>query len=163
MPSFDIVSEIEMTEVRNAVDNASRELTNRWDFRNVQASFELNDKSEAIKVSSESEFQVQQLIDILRDKLSKRGIDGAVLEIPENMQHSGKTYSIEVKLKQGIETALAKKIIKLIKDSKLKVQTQIQGDQVRVTGKARDDLQQVITLVKNAELGQPFQYINFRD
>lgn len=163
MPSFDIVSEIEMTEVRNAVDNASRELTNRWDFRNVQASFELNDKSELIKVSSESEFQVQQLIDILRDKLSKRGIDGAVLEIPENMLHSGKTYSVEVKLKQGIETALAKKIIKLIKDSKLKVQTQIQGEQVRVTGKARDDLQQVIALVKNAELGQPFQYINFRD
>lgn len=163
MPSFDIVSEIEMTEVRNAVDNASRELTNRWDFRNVQASFELNDKSEVIKVSSESEFQVQQLIDILRDKLSKRGIDGAVLEIPENMLHSGKTYSVEVKLKQGIETALAKKIIKLIKDSKLKVQTQIQGEQVRVTGKARDDLQQVIALVKNAELGQPFQYINFRD
>ncbi len=163
MPSFDIVSEIEMTEVRNAVENASRELTNRWDFRNVQASFELNEKSETIKVSSESEFQVQQLIDILRDKLSKRGIDGAVLDIPDTILHSGKTYSVEVKLKQGIETSLAKKITKLIKDSKLKVQTQIQGEQVRVTGKARDDLQQVIALVKNAELGQPFQYINFRD
>ncbi|MDR0806928.1 MAG: YajQ family cyclic di-GMP-binding protein [Enterobacteriaceae bacterium] len=163
MPSFDIVSEIDMPEVRNAVENASRELTNRWDFRNVPASFELNEKNESIKVSSESEFQVQQLLDILRDKLSKRGIDGGAMEIPENMLHSGKTYSVDVKLKQGIEGDIAKKIIKLVKDSKLKVQTQIQGDQVRVTGKSRDDLQGVMALVKNGELGQPFQFNNFRD
>lgn len=163
MPSFDIVSEIEMTEVRNAVENASRELTTRWDFRNVPASFELNEKNETIKVSCESDFQVQQLLDILREKLAKRGIDGGALEVPEKIEHSGKTYSVDVKLKQGIATDLAKKIVKLIKDSKLKVQTQIQGDQLRVTGKARDDLQAVITLVKGANLGQPFQYNNFRD
>lgn len=163
MPSFDIVSEIDMPEVRNGVENATRELSTRWDFRNVPASFELNEKNETIKVSSESDFQVQQLLDILRDKLAKRGIDGGALEIPEELEHSGKTYATTVKLKQGIDKELAKKVIKLIKDSKLKVQAQIQGKQIRVTGKARDDLQAVIALVKGAELGQPFQFNNFRD
>ncbi|WP_237385477.1 YajQ family cyclic di-GMP-binding protein [Xenorhabdus sp. Sc-CR9] len=163
MPSFDIVSEVDMQEVRNAVENAQRELTNRWDFRNINASFELNEKSESVKIASESDFQVNQLIDILREKFSKRGIDGSVLNIPENMVHSGKTYSVEASLLQGIDTPLAKKIVKLIKDSKLKVQAQIQGEQVRVTGKARDDLQGVIALVRGAELGQPFQFTNFRD
>ncbi|MCC8364866.1 MULTISPECIES: YajQ family cyclic di-GMP-binding protein [Xenorhabdus] len=163
MPSFDIVSEVDMQEVRNAVENAQRELTNRWDFRNVNASFELNEKNESVKIASESDFQVNQLIDILREKFAKRGIDGSVLNVPENMVHSGKTYSVEATMLQGIDTPLAKKIVKLIKDSKLKVQAQIQGEQVRVTGKARDDLQSVITLVRGAELGQPFQFTNFRD
>ncbi|WP_392560432.1 YajQ family cyclic di-GMP-binding protein [Orbus mooreae] len=163
MPSFDIVSEIDMPEVRNGVENATRELATRWDFRNVPASFDLNEKDQTVTVSSESDFQVQQLIDILRDKLAKRGIDSGALDIPEEMNHSGKTYSITVKLKQGIDKELSKKLIKLIKDSKLKVQAQIQGEQVRVTGKARDDLQQVIALVRGAELGQPFQFNNFRD
>ncbi|OHT24718.1 YajQ family cyclic di-GMP-binding protein [Providencia stuartii] len=163
MPSFDIVSEVEMNEVRNAVENAERELTSRWDFKNVTASFELNDKSESIKVTSESDFQVLQLLDILREKMSKRGIDGAVLNVPEEIVHSGKTYSVEVTLKQGIESAVAKKIVKAIKDSKLKVQAQIQGEQVRVTGKSRDDLQSVMALVRSSNLGQPFQFNNFRD
>ncbi|GKX51076.1 YajQ family cyclic di-GMP-binding protein [Budvicia aquatica] len=163
MPSFDIVSEIDMPEVRNGVENASRELTTRWDFRNVPASFDLNEKNEIIKATSESEFQVQQLLDILREKLAKRGIDAGALDIPEEFVHSGKTYSVEVKLKQGIEAEMAKKVVKLIKDSKLKVQAQIQGDQVRVTGKARDDLQGVMALIRGAELGQPFQFNNFRD
>lgn len=163
MPSFDIVSEIDMQEVRNAVENATRELTTRWDFRNVPASFEFNEKNESIKAASESDFQVQQLLDILREKLVKRGIEAGSLEIPEELEHSGKTYSVEVKIKQGIETQLAKKIVKLIKDNKLKVQAQIQGDQVRVTGKSRDDLQSAIALVKSSDLGQPFQFINFRD
>ncbi|MDC9613597.1 YajQ family cyclic di-GMP-binding protein [Xenorhabdus khoisanae] len=163
MPSFDIVSEVDIQEVRNAVENAQRELTNRWDFRNVNASFELNEKNESVKIASESDFQVNQLVDILREKFAKRGIDGSVLNIPENMVHSGKTYSVEATLLQGIDTPLAKKIVKLVKDSKLKVQAQIQGEQVRVTGKARDDLQSVITLVRGAELGQPFQFTNFRD
>ncbi|VFS52260.1 putative nucleotide-binding protein [Budvicia aquatica] len=148
MPSFDIVSEIDMPEVRNGVENASRELTTRWDFRNVPASFDLNEKNETIKATSESEFQVQQLLDILREKLAKRGIDAGALDIPEEFVHSGKTYSVEVKLKQGIEAEMAKKVVKLIKDSKLKVQAQIQGDQVRVTGKARDDLQGVMALIQ---------------
>ncbi|WP_409159096.1 YajQ family cyclic di-GMP-binding protein [Pectobacterium sp. B2J-2] len=163
MPSFDIVSEIDMQEVRNAVENATRELSTRWDFRNVPASFELNEKSQSIKATSESDFQVQQLIDIMREKLLKRGIEGGALEVPEEFEHSGKTYSVEAKLKQGIETTQAKKIVKLIKDSKLKVQAQIQGEQIRVTGKSRDDLQGVMALIRGGNLGQPFQFTNFRD
>lgn len=134
MPSFDIVSEVDLQEARNAVDNASREVESRFDFRNVEASFELNDASKTIKVLSESDFQVNQLLDILRAKLLKRGIEGSSLDVPENIVHSGKTWFVEAKLKQGIESATQKKIVKMIKDSKLKVQAQIQGDEIRVTG-----------------------------
>lgn len=163
MPSFDIVSEITMHEIKNAVDNANRDLSNRWDFRNVTASIELNEKNETIKAATESDFQLEQLIDILRNAMQKRSIDPTSLDIPADYEHSGKIYSKEIKIKQGIESEIAKKITKLIKDSKLKVQTQIQGDKVRVTGKSRDDLQSVIQLIKSAELGQPFQFNNFRD
>ena len=163
MPSFDIVSEIDMQEVRNAVENANREVSTRFDFRNVQASFELNEKSESIKVASESDFQVKQLLDILREKLMKRGIEGAALEVADEIEHSGKNWSTDAKLKKGIATDVAKKLVKLIKDSKLKLQTQIQGDEVRVTGKSRDDLQSAMALVRKADLGQPFQFKNFRD
>ncbi|MFS2222446.1 YajQ family cyclic di-GMP-binding protein [Pantoea sp. B65] len=163
MPSFDIVSEIDMQEVRNAVENANRELSTRFDFRNVTASFELNEKNESIKVISESDFQVKQLVDILREKLLKRGIEGASLEVAEQIEHSGKSWSVEAKMKQGIETEMAKKLVKLIKDSKIKVQSQIQGDEVRVTGKSRDDLQSAMALVRGGDLGQPFQFKNFRD
>lgn len=152
-----------MREVQNAVENATRELETRFDFRNVTASFELNEKNQTIKVTSESDFQVNQLLDILRAKLLKRGIEGSSIEVPEEFEHSGKNWSVEAKLKQGIDSAMAKKIVKLIKDSKLKVQAQIQGEQVRVTGKARDDLQQTIALVRGGNLGQPFQFNNFRD
>ena len=145
MPSFDIVSEITMHEVRNAVENANRVLSTRYDFRGVEAVIELNEKSETVKVTTESDFQLEQL------------------NIPAESEHHGKLYTKEIKLKQGIETEMAKKITKLVKDSKIKVQTQIQGEQVRVTGKSRDDLQAVIQLVKGAELGQPFQFNNFRD
>ncbi len=163
MPSFDIVSEIDLQEVRNAVENATRDLANRFDFRNVEASFELNEKDESIKVASVSDFQVEQLLDILRAALLKRSIEGGALEIPKEMTHSGKTFSVDAKLHSGIESTLAKKIVKLIKDSKLKVQAQIQGDEIRVTGKARDDLQAVMALVRGGDLGQPFQFKNFRD
>ena len=160
MPSFDIVSEVDLQEARNAVDNASREVESRFDFRNVEASFELNDASKTIKVLSESDFQVNQLLDILRAKLLKRG---SSLDVPENIVHSGKTWFVEAKLKQGIESATQKKIVKMIKDSKLKVQAQIQGDEIRVTGKSRDDLQAVMAMVRGGDLGQPFQFKNFRD
>ncbi|KGT94894.1 nucleotide-binding protein [Erwinia typographi] len=163
MPSFDIVSEIDMQEVRNAVENANREISSRFDFRNVTASYELNEKSESVKVLSESDFQVKQLVDILREKLLKRGIEGAALEIPEEIEHSGKSWSVEAKMKKGIPTDVAKKLVKLIKDSKLKVQSQIQGEEVRVTGKSRDDLQGAMALVRGGDLGQPFQFKNFRD
>lgn len=160
MPSFDIVSEVDLQEARNAVDNASREVESRFDFRGVEATFELNESN---KVLSESDFQVNQLLDILRAKLLKRGIEGTSLDVPETFVHSGKTWFVEAKLKQGIESAVQKKIVKLIKDSKLKVQAQIQGEEIRVTGKARDDLQSVMALVRGGDLGQPFQFKNFRD
>lgn len=163
MPSFDIVSEITMHEVRNAVENANRVLSTRYDFRGVEATIELNEKNESIKITTESDFQLEQLIEVLIGACIKRDIDSTSLDIPAESEHHGKLYSKEVKLKQGIETEMAKKITKLVKDSKIKVQTQIQGDQVRVTGKSRDDLQAVIQLVKNADLGQPFQFNNFRD
>lgn len=163
MPSFDIVSEVDMQEVRNAVENTNRELATRFDFRNVTASFELNEKAESIKVTSESDFQVKQLVDILREKLLKRGIEGSALEVPDESDHSGKLWSVDAKLKKGIATDVAKKIVKLIKDSKLKVQSQIQGDEVRVTGKSRDDLQSAMAVVRKGNLGQPFQFKNFRD
>ncbi|QEH08649.1 YajQ family cyclic di-GMP-binding protein [Histophilus somni] len=163
MPSFDIVSEITLYEIRNAVENANRVLSTRYDFRGVEATIELNEKAETIKVTTESDFQLEQLIEILISACVKRDIQHNSLDIPADSEHSGKLYSKEIKLKQGIETDMAKKIIKLIKDAKLKVQTQIQGEQVRVSGKSRDDLQATIQLVKNAELGQPFQFNNFRD
>ena len=163
MPSFDIVSELTMHEVRNAVENANRVLSSRYDFRGVEAVIELNEKNESIKITSESDFQLEQLYEILLGSCVKRGIESTSLDVPTESEHHGKLYSKEIKLKQGIETEMAKKITKLIKDSKFKVQTQIQGEQVRVTGKSRDDLQAVIQLVKGADLGQPFQFENFRD
>ncbi len=163
MPSFDIVSEVDLQEARNGVDNAVREVESRFDFRGVEATIELNDANKTIKVLSESDFQVNQLLDILRAKLLKRGIEGASLDVSDEFVHSGKTWYVEAKLKQGIESAVQKKIVKLIKDSKLKVQAQIQGEEIRVTGKSRDDLQSVMALVRGGDLGQPFQFKNFRD
>ena len=163
MPSFDIVSEIDLREVQNGVENATRELATRFDFRNIEATFELNETNKTIKVLSESDFQVNQLLDILRAKLLKRGIEGASLDVPEEFVHSGKTWFVEAKLKQGIESSVQKKLVKLIKDSKLKVQAQIQGEEIRITGKSRDDLQAVMALVRGGDLGQPFQFKNFRD
>lgn len=127
MPSFDIVSEVDLQEARNGVDNAVREVESRFDFRGVEATIELNDANKTIKVLSESDFEVNQLLDILRAKLLKRGIEGASLDVSDEFVHSGKTRYVEAKLKQGIESAVQKKIVKLIKDSKLKVQAQIQG------------------------------------
>ncbi|SFN37383.1 hypothetical protein SAMN05216516_106115 [Izhakiella capsodis] len=163
MPSFDIVSEVDMQEVRNAVENANRELATRFDFRNVEASFAFKEKEKSVCISSESDFQVKQLVDILREKLLKRGIENAALDVPENIEHSGKTWSVDVKMKQGIESDVAKKLVKLIKDSKLKLQSQIQGEEVRITGKSRDDLQSAMALVRGGNLGQAFQFKNFRD
>lgn len=160
MPSFDIVSEINKEEARNAIDNASRELDTRFDFRGVEASFSWS-KDEAT-LSAESDFQLQQMVDILRNKLVKRNVDINAMAISDPV-HSGKTFSQKVTFKQGIEADVAKKLVKAIKDSKIKVQAAIQGEQVRVTGKSRDDLQEAMALVRKTELGQPFQFTNFRD
>jgi len=160
MPSFDVVSEVDFQEVRNAVDQAARELGTRFDFRGVDAGFELTD--ERIQLHAEEEFQLGQMLDILRDKLIKRGVDTRALD-PGEIEASGKQKRQAFGLKQGIDRDSAKKIVKLIKDAKLKVQSQIQGEQVRVTGKKRDDLQQAIAVLKEADLDMPLDFNNFRD
>ncbi|MCF7506858.1 MULTISPECIES: YajQ family cyclic di-GMP-binding protein [Vibrio] len=160
MPSFDIISEVESVELRNAVDNANRELSTRFDFRGVEASFDYKDES--VKLTAQDDFQLKQMRDILRSNLTKRNVDPNAMEAKAADQ-TGRTWHQTVIFKQGIETDVAKKIVKLIKDNKVKVQASIQGDKVRVTGKKRDDLQAVMALVRSGELGQPFQFDNFRD
>lgn len=160
MPSLDIVSEINLEDVRNACDNASREISTRFDFRGVEASFEW--KSPVITIKTESDFQVNQMVDMLRSQLVKRNIDAKALTLGK-MNASGRSFSQPLTFKEGIEQPVAKKVIKLIKDSKIKVQAAIQGEQVRVTGKKRDDLQAVMQLIKTAELDQSFQFTNFKD
>ncbi|MDZ7670216.1 MAG: YajQ family cyclic di-GMP-binding protein [Gammaproteobacteria bacterium] len=160
MPSFDVVSEVDMQEVRNAVDQATRELSTRFDFKGVDAAFELAD--EQIRLAAEEEFQLEQMLAILKDKLIRRDVDVRALD-PGKVEAAGKQKRQNFSLKQGIERDDARKITKLIKDSKLKVQSQVQGDQVRVTGKKRDDLQDVMALLKKAELEIPLNFKNFRD
>lgn len=160
MPSFDIVSEADLQEVRNAVDQANRETGTRFDLRGVDAGFELGDG--IIKLHAEHEFQLKQLMDILRQKMVKRGVDLGCLDSDDPVC-SLKSARQEIAIRQGIDTETAKRIIKSIKGAKLKVQAQIQGEQVRVTGKKRDDLQQTISHLREADWGLPLQFINFRD
>ncbi|MBX2858213.1 MAG: YajQ family cyclic di-GMP-binding protein [Cellvibrionaceae bacterium] len=160
MPSFDIVSEIDKHELNNAVENANRELSTRFDFRGVDACFESRDQG--VELRAEADIQLQQMVDILRNKMIKRDLDPETMDIGSAV-HSGKTFSQFITLKEGIDAAMAKRLVKLVKEGKLKVQTAIQGEQLRVTGKKRDDLQQVINLIKASDLGQPFQFTNFRD
>jgi len=160
MPSFDIVSEIELSELQNAVDNANRELSTRFDFRGIEASFSRNEN--IVSMQAEGDFQLQQMQSILRDKCVKRNIDTRSLDLKE-LSKTGKTAKQDIEFKQGIDKETAKKLVKMIKDAKMKVQTSIQGEELRVTGKKRDDLQQVIALIKGSEMEQAFQFKNFRD
>ena len=160
MPSFDVVSEVDLQEVRNAVDQANREVGTRFDFKGVDARFELS--GSAVELSAEHEFQLQQMMDILRQKLVKRKVDIDCMEIGEP-QTSLNAARQRVTIRQGLDSELAKRMVKAIKGAKLKVQAQIQGDQLRVTGKKRDDLQQVIALLREADYGLPLQFVNFRD
>lgn len=160
MPSFDIVSEVDLHEAANAVDQANREVGTRFDFKGSGAQYEL--KEAVITLQAENEFQLQQMLDILQPRLAKRGIDILCLKI-DPPQVSGKQARQTVTLRQGIDTTLAKQIVKLIKESKMKVQAAIQGDQVRVTGKKRDDLQESMALLRKSELDLPLQFTNFRD
>lgn len=160
MPSMDVVSEINLEEVRNAVENTSRELETRFDFRGVEASIEW--KKPDVVAKAEHDFQLKQLVDMLRGQLAKRQIDAKALTL-SSLDHSGKTYTQKIGFKEGIEQPVAKKVVKLIKDSKLKVQASIQGEQVRVTGKKRDDLQAVMQLIRSEDMEQSFQFNNFRD
>ena len=160
MPSFDIVSELNLHETANAVDQANREVSTRFDFKGTSANYELKDT--IVTLTAQADFQLKQMLDILRLKLSKRGVDLACMKIDEPIV-SGQTAKQIVTLRQGIETELGKKIQRLVKDSKLKVQAAIQDKQVRVTGKSRDDLQATIALVRGAKLEMPLQFTNFRD
>ncbi|SFU63951.1 YajQ family cyclic di-GMP-binding protein [Halomonas korlensis] len=161
MPSFDIVSEFDRHEASNAVDQANREIQTRFDFKGVTASFELS--GETVALEAEVDFQLKQMLDVLRNKLIGRGIDARCMDIQEPVL-SGVRARQEVKLKQGLDAKEAKDVVKRIKDSKLKVQAQIQGEKVRVTGKKRDDLQAVMALLRG-EGGPdlPLQFDNFRD
>ena len=160
MPSFDVVSEVDLQEARNAVDQANREVGTRFDFKGVDAKFEL--AGGEISLRAEQEFQLNQMMDILRQKLVKRKVDVACMDIgePETSLNAARQ---KVTIKQGIETDTAKKMVKAIKAGKIKVQAQIQGEQLRVSGKKRDDLQQVIALLKEGKSGLPLQFTNFRD
>ena len=160
MPSFDVVSEVDLQEVRNAVDQAARELRTRFDFKNIDASFEFVDQG--VLIAAPEEFQIGQMLDILQNKLVGRGVDVRALDA-QDVEAAGKQKRQRFNLKQGIGKDDAKTIVKRIKDSKLKVQAQIQGEQVRVTGKKRDDLQNVIANLKEAELDIPLDFTNFRD
>jgi uncharacterized protein YajQ (UPF0234 family) len=160
MPSFDIVSEINAHEVTNAVDQASKEVGQRFDFKGTNAKFELKDG--VITLSAPSDFQLKQMLEILRLKLSKRGIDVACLKVDEPVT-TGQVARQVVTMRQGVDTELGKKIQRQIKDSKLKVQAALQDKQVRVTGKNRDDLQEAIALVRKGGYDLPLQFTNFRD
>jgi uncharacterized protein YajQ (UPF0234 family) len=160
MPSFDIVSEIDQHELTNAVDQTNREVGNRFDFKGSDAQVEQG--QEELTLKAQNEFQINQMRDILYQKMTKRGIELTALE-EGPIAESGKTAQQKLKLRQGIDKELGKKITQLIKESKIKVQASIQGDTVRVTGKKRDDLQEAIALLRKAELEQPLQFNNFRD
>jgi len=162
MPSFDVVSEVDLHEVNNAVAQANNEVGTRFDFKGSNARFELKEKDSIIMMHAESAFQLQQMTSILHNKLSKRGVDLACLKT-DNAVTQGKEVHQAINLQQGLDSVFAKKLVKLAKESRLKVQAAIQGEKVRITGKKRDDLQQAIALFRESDLELPLQYENFRD
>ncbi len=160
MPSFDVVSEVDKHDLTNAVDQAQRIITNRFDFKGVDAKYER--KEFEITITADAEMQLEQMLDILRPAMAKNNIDVGCLEIGKVVS-AGKQVKRDIKVRTGIDKDLAKKIVALVKDKKLKVQASIQGEQVRVTGKKRDDLQECIAALRAADLGMPMQFNNFRD
>ncbi|MBX2883798.1 MAG: YajQ family cyclic di-GMP-binding protein [Granulosicoccus sp.] len=160
MPSFDVVSEVDQHELTNAVDHTAREIGNRFDFKGTSAKVELIDG--AVVLHADSDFQIQQIHPVLYQKLTARKIDIACLD-GGKVENSGKGVKQVMAVRQGIDKETAKKAVASIKASKMKVQAQIQGEQLRVTGKKRDDLQSVMSLLKDSELGLPLQFQNFRD
>ena len=161
MPSFDTVLEADFVEVKNAVENAAKEIGTRFDFKGTSAAIELKDKE--VTMFGDAEFQLQQVEDILRNKLTKRNVDVRFLDVEKPQKIGGDKLKQTVKIKNGIESELAKKIQKLIKESKLKVQAAIQGDAVRVTGAKRDDLQAAMALIRKDLPDHPLSFNNFRD
>ncbi|HBB53449.1 MAG TPA: YajQ family cyclic di-GMP-binding protein [Legionellales bacterium] len=161
MPSFDIVCELDQVNLRHVVDNTQREVTNRFDFKGISATAELKEKT--VTLTTESDFQVQQMEGVFRAQCARLHLNLTGVDFPEEPEHSGKFYSLKVEFKEGIDQDCAKKITKFLKESKLKIQSSIQGDKVRVTGKSRDDLQETIALLKQQEFDRPLQFNNFRD
>ena len=161
MPSFDTVCEANLVEVKNAVENAAKEISTRFDFKGTSAAIELKDKE--ITLFGDAEFQLDQVEDILRNKLTKRNVDVRFLDIGKVEKIGGDKVKQVIKVKNGIETEDAKKITKLIKESKIKVQASIQGDAVRVTGTKRDDLQAAMALLRKDMTELPLSFDNFRD
>lgn len=161
MPSFDTVLEADLVEVRNAVDNTSKEIITRFDFKGSSAAIELKDKE--ITLFGDAEFQLQQVEDILRAKLTKRGVDARFLDIDKAQKIGGDKVKQVVRVRNGIDAPLAKQIQKHIKDSKLKVQASIQGESVRITGAKRDDLQAAMALIRKEVTDMPLSFNNFRD
>jgi len=160
MPSFDVVSEVDKHELTNAVDQANRELATRFDFKGTQASFAL--EGYEVTQTASSAFQLKQMLDILRGRLSARSIDVRCMDVADPLENLGGARQ-KVTIKQGIEQAVAKKLVAAIKTSKIKVESQINGDKLRVTGKKRDDLQAVIALLRKTDVELPLQFQNFRD
>ncbi len=160
MPSFDVVSEVDMHELKNAIDQANREVSTRYDFKGADCSFSLND--EEITLKAEGDFQLKQMRDVLRSKMVKRKIDTGALDV-QDVEGQLKNTRQKILLKQGLDGDAGRKVTKLIKAGKFKVQTQIQGNQVRITGKKRDDLQQVMAMLREEKIGAPVQFTNFRD
>ncbi|HYB64182.1 MAG TPA: YajQ family cyclic di-GMP-binding protein [Steroidobacteraceae bacterium] len=160
MPSFDVVSELNTHEVANAVDQANRELSQRFDFKDTGARFELGEL--VVTLHAQVDFQLKQMLEIVKLRLSKRGVDLKCLEVKEP-QTTLATAQQEVLLRHGIDAETGKLLTRLIKDSKLKVQASLQGDKVRVSGKQRDDLQAAIALLRGAKVDRPLQFNNFRD
>jgi cyclic-di-GMP-binding protein len=162
MPSFDAVSELDVHELTNAVDQANRELSTRFDFKDTGASFTLKEKEFTVSLKAPAEFQLKQMMDVLTQRLGKRGIEARCMEKKDPVSNLAEARQ-DVILRQGVDQDTGKKLQKMIKDAKLKVTAQIQGTQLRVTGKSRDDLQSAIALMKKAELDRPLQFKNFRD
>ncbi len=160
MPSFDVVSEVDMHEVNNAIDQANREITTRFDLKSTGASVSMD--KEVATILADADFQLEQVLDIYKAKLIKRGIDIACLELTDP-EGAGKQVKQLATIKQGLDGTTSKKIVKLIKEKKMKVQSAIQGEKVRVTGKKRDDLQAVMALLREADIELPLQFDNFRD
>ncbi|MEY4296059.1 MAG: hypothetical protein RLY82_1747 [Pseudomonadota bacterium] len=161
MPSFDTVCEPDLTEVKNAVENTSKEIGTRFDFKGTSAAVELKDKE--ITLIGDADFQLQQIDDVLRNKLTKRAVDVRYLDVGDVQKIGGDKVKQVIKIKTGIETKDAKKITQLIKDSKMKVQASIQGESVRITGAKRDDLQAAMALIKKDLADMPLSFNNFRD
>ncbi len=163
MPSFDIVSEVNQVEVRNAVDQCNKEVSTRFDFKGSDARVEINEKDKILAVFADDDFKLGQVRDVLTGKLAKRGIDVRCLKLGESEKISGNKVKQSITVREGVEQELGKKIVKLIKDSKMKVQTSIQGDAVRISGAKKDILQEVITLMRKSITDFPLQFKNFRD